>query len=349
MSAEPAPPIPPLRDWPRWLLGLSAFGGVLLVGVLDYLTGHEILLSSFYLVPVALAAWTLGRAWAVPVAVLSVGAWIVGDYAAGATYPQAFVPLWNAAIILAFYLVVIGLLTRLREMQVDLEERVQQRTLALTEEIAERERLERAVLDVGESERRRIGRDLHDSLGQFLTGTALAGQVLREKLAARSVPEAADAARLVSLVEDAIEVSRKFARGLDPVELEGGGLAEGLRQLALRTATLAPMACDVVTAGQSSVTDTVTATHLYRIAQEAITNAIKHGHARRVELLLEADESRVRLTVRDDGCGFAGPARRDEGMGLRVMAHRAAVMGGTFQVRSVPGAGTTVTAELPNS
>jgi len=345
---EHVSPIPPLRDWPGWALRVAAFGGVVLVGALDYLTGHEILLSSFYLVPVALAAWTLDRRWAVTIAVLSVGSWVLGDYAAGATYPQAFVPLWNAAIILAFYLVVIALLTRLRGMQVELETRVRRRTVALTEEIAERERLERAVLDVGESERRRIGRDLHDSLGQFLTGTALAGQVLREKLAARDVPEAADAARLVSLVEDAIEVARKFARGLDPVEVEGGGLAEGLRELALRTRTLAPVACEVVTAGPSHVSDSVTATHLYRIAQEAITNAMKHGHARRVELLLEADERRVRLTVRDDGSGFAPTEPRDDGMGLRVMAHRAAVMGGSFRVDSGAGAGTTVTCELPN-
>lgn len=333
---------------PRWVVVASVLAMVIVVGALDYLTGHEILLSPFYLVPVALAAWMVGRGFAVLVSILSVGSWLVGDLAAGATYPRAFVPFWNAAIILAFYLVVLLLLTRLRELHVRLEERVRERTVALTEEIRERERLERVLLDVGEAERRRIGRDLHDSLGQFLTGTALAGQVLREKLATRSAPEEADAARVVGLVEEAIEVARGFSRGLDPAQLEGGGLVEGLQQLASRTRHVSSVACDCEIDDTIEVFDTGAATHLYRIAQEAITNALKHGGAHRVLLRLFQKNGRVVLVVEDDGKGLPDPARRGEGMGLRIMAHRAAMMGGTFQIRAVPPQGTTVTCEMPN-
>ncbi len=338
--------IPPLSRWPRWLIAIVTLGILAVVGGADYLTGHEILFSTFYLLPVALAAWMMGRGFAILVSVLSVGAWLVGDYAAGATYPQAFVPVWNAGIVLAFYLVVVWLLDRLRAMQRELEHRVRIRTRALTEEMAERERLERELLEVGERERRRIGRDLHDSLGQLLTGTALAGQVLQEKLTSRSVAEAGDAARIVELIEDAIEQTRALSRGLDPVEVEGGGLEQGLRELASKTSELSATRCEYASDGPVAVRDSVAATHLYRIAQEAITNAIKHGRAGRIVLSLAAVPGGVRLTVRDDGVGLPEPGRRGRGMGLRIMAHRAAVMGGSFDVRAGAAGGTTVTCEM---
>jgi signal transduction histidine kinase len=324
----------------------SAFGILALIGGADYLTGHDILFSTFYLVPVALVAWTVGRGPAVVISVLSVGAWLIGDVAAGATYQHAIVPLWNAAIILAFYLVVVWLLSRLHDMHRGLEERVRLRTAALTEEIAERERLEREILDVSERERRRIGRDLHDSLGQLLTGTALAGQVLEEKLMSRSIAEAADATRIVSLVEQAIELTRGLSRGLDPVEIEGGGLAQGLRELAAKTSELFPTRCVYLVDELVTVGDGVTATHLYRIAQEAVTNAIRHGHAQHIVVRLDGTLRGVRLTVSDDGVGIREPGARGRGMGLRIMAHRAAVMGGTLEIQAEPSGGTTVVCEM---
>jgi len=339
----------PLDRWPRSTRVLSSLAIVAIVGAVDYLTGHELLFSPFYLLAVALAAWTVGRGFAVVIALLSVAAWLAGDVATGAKYPDPVVPAWNAGIILAFYVVVIVLIVRLRELNRTLEGRVRTRTVALTEEMAERERLEREVLDVGERERRRIGRDLHDSLGQMLTGTALAGQVLQEKLSARGVPEARDATRIVELVGEAIELTRSFSRGLDPVEIEGGGLGQGLRELAAKTSRLSPTRCEYHEVSPVVVGDSVTATHLYRIAQEAITNALRHGRAGVVGILLDGSRGRVRLTVHDDGVGIAVEGVRGQGMGLRIMAHRALIMGGTFEVRSEPGGGTTLVCEVPNT
>ncbi len=336
------------RPWPRAAAVLGALAVLVVVGGVDYLTGHEMLLSTFYLVPVAMAAWMVGRGFALVVSTLSVGVWLVGDLAAGAVYPHAFVPVWNSAIILAFYVVVTVLLGRLRAMHRELEERVRVRTVALTEEMAERERLEREILEVGEQERRRVGRDLHDSLGQLLTGTALAGQVLQEKLAAQASTEAADATRVVTLVEEAIELTRSLSRGLDPLEIEGGGLAQGLRELAAKTTALTATRCEYQGAARIGIADNAVATHLYRIAQEAITNAIKHGHATAIVVRLENSDQRLRLTVRDDGVGIPDPVQRRAGMGLRIMAHRAAVMGGRFEVRREPPRGTLITCEMPN-
>ena len=230
--------------WQRWSRFALPLGIVAAVGVVDYLASTEIQFALFYLIAVALAAWTVGRGFGVLVSVLSLCAWLLGDLAGGVAHPRPFVMMWNAAIVLGFYLVVVALLGRVRDMNHELERRVAQRTIALTEEMAERQRLEREMLDVGERERRRIGRDLHDSLGQLLTGTALAGQVLHERLAARELDEAGDASRVVGLVEEAIELTRSLSRGLDPVEMAGGGLDEGLRELAMTTSAHPNVRCE---------------------------------------------------------------------------------------------------------
>jgi signal transduction histidine kinase len=321
---------------------------VVLVGAADYFTGHEMLFSSFYLLAVGFGAWVVGRGFGVLLAVLSVVAWLLGDLAAGAVYARAFVPAWNAAIVLLLYLVVVALVSRLREANRVLETRVRERTRDLTDEIAERERLEREVLDIGERERRRIGRDLHDSLGQLLTGTALSAKVIHERLDAGEVPDAPAAERIVHLVEEAIELTRRLARGLDPVEVEGGGLEQGLREMAATTLTLSGVPCAFDARGPVMVRDSVLATHLYRIAQEAVTNAIKHAQPTRLQVRLEGTPGRIRLEVRDDGRGIPSPGARPPGMGLRIMAHRAAVTGGTFEVGRDAERGTRVVVEAPN-
>lgn len=131
---------------------------------------------------------------------------------------------------MVFYFIVVWLLSSLRSFHRELEATVRQRTQALTQEMAERQRLEEEILRVSERERRSIGHDLHDSLCQHLTGTALAGQVLGERLAAKSLPEAADAEKVVGLVEEGITLARNLARGLYPVDVEAGGLMDAFQE-----------------------------------------------------------------------------------------------------------------------
>jgi len=326
---------------------LLALAVVVLVGVADYVTGHEILFSIFYLVPVAIAAWYVGSAFASAIAVASVGVWLVGDRAAGAAYSHPFVLVWNFVITLAFYFVVVVLLRRLRAMQHELEARVRARTAALTDEIAERQRLEVEILEIGERERSRIGRDLHDSLGQILTGTALAGQVLQEKLRAQGLSEAQDARRLVAHVEDAIEFTRSLSRGLDPLDVEGGGIAEALEELVERTNGLTEVRCLFQSVGELSILDRSTATHLYRIAQEAMTNALKHGHPSTIIVRLDHEPLQIRLTILDNGVGIPDPPYRRAGLGMRIMARRAAMIGGSLSVWRGPKGQTTVECRLP--
>ena len=151
---------------------------VSIIGLVDYLTGYTIFFEAFYLLPVALAAWQIGTLAGVIISILSVAVWLAGDFAAGAHYPSVLVPVWNGAIALAVYTVVVRALVSLRKLQKELEERVRQRTEALANEMQERARLEKELVEIGEQSQRQIGHDLHDTLGQHLTATAFAAQVL---------------------------------------------------------------------------------------------------------------------------------------------------------------------------
>lgn len=330
--------------WTRAAIILATFVLLGIVGLADYLSGYEISCLIFYLLPVSLAAWYVGRSFAVATSLFSAAVYLFCDLGSGAVYPNPFVPAWNVAIALGFFLVITWLLSSLRAVLLELEIRVCQRTLALTEEMAERERLEKDVLEVSEREQRRIGHDLHDGLGQHLTGTALAGQVLAERLASSGLPEAEDAERIVGLIEDGIELTRSLARGLSPVALDADGLTVALAAMADQTTAQFYLPCTFQAVTPVQLNDPAAATHLYRIAQEAVGNAIRHGRPDRIEIdLAEGRGSRVTLTVRDDGTGLPPEsARGGVGLGLRIMAHRARMIGATLDVRRGVDGGTIV-------
>jgi signal transduction histidine kinase len=187
---------------------------------------------------------------------------------------------------------------------------------------------------------------LHDSLCQHLTGAALAGQVLEEKLTTRGLPEAADANKVVELVEEGIALSRGLAKGLHPIEMGAEGLMQALEELATTSSELFKVACRFECDSPVLIHAAAISGHLYRIAQEAVSNAIKHGKARNVIIQLEALENGIALTVKDDGVGLPDMLPRNAGMGLRIMAHRASMISAAFRARRDPLAGTVVSCVL---
>jgi signal transduction histidine kinase len=333
------------RSRPFW--ALAGLGFLILVGIIDYVTGFELSFSVFYLLGIGLGAWFIGRWYGLFLSVLSVAVWITGDIAAGAHYSSPFIPIWNSAIFLTFYFIVVWLLASLRSLHKGLEERVRQSTRALTQEMAERERLEKEILEVSEREQRRLGRDLHDGLCQHLTGTALAGQVLREKLQARSAPEAVEAGKIIGLVEDGITMARDLARGTYQADLAAEGLIAALRELSANTTKWSKTDCVFQHGAPVLIHDATTAMHLHRIAQEAVSNAIRHGKARRIVVELSERNGRVVLTVEDDGVGLAESWQKSPGLGTRIMAHRAAMIGADFALDLNPTGGTLVKCSLP--
>ena len=327
----------------------AGFAGLVVIGIVDYLTGFELLFSVFYLLEVGLATWFVGKGFGSLMSVLSVVFWIGGDVAAGAHYSRPFVPIWNAMILLVLYFVVVWLLHSLRQLHDELESKVQQRTVALTQEMAERSRLEKEILEISEREQRRIGHDLHDSLCQHLTATALAGQVLAEKLQARSIPEASGANKIIELVENGIALARNLARGIYPVEVEAEGLMVAFEELARNISAVSKVTCIFECEPPVLIHDATMAMHLYRIAQEAVSNAIRHGKAKRIGINLTERSGTIVLAVEDDGLGLPENWDKRNGLGTRIMAHRATMMGGAISIEPNPTGGTLVKCSFPAS
>jgi PAS domain S-box-containing protein len=209
-------------------------------------------------------------------------------------------------------------------------------------DITERKRLEKEILDISNREQQRIGHDLHDGLCQELAGIELMCQVLEQKLAARSRPVAERVGEIAKHVREAITHTRGLARGLSPVELEANGFMSALQELAANVQKLFHIKCRFESAGKFPIENNAAATHLYRIAQEAINNAIKHGKAKNVTISLQPAGDRIALTVADDGIGIPDEFRNSTGMGLHIMKYRAGVVGATLEVRATNGGGTVV-------
>jgi PAS domain S-box-containing protein len=214
-------------------------------------------------------------------------------------------------------------------------------------DITERKHLEKAILDISAREQRRIGQDLHDGLGQHLTGIAFMAKVHEAKLAEQKRSETEDAAKIVKLVNEAIHKTRELARGLLPVVSDSQGLMSALQLWAAEVEDLFRVPCRFQCETPVLIHDDTMATHLYHIAQEAVNNAIKHGDPQRVLIQLSAAQGRGTLLVKDDGTGVADNPANAQGMGLHIMNYRAGVIGGTLEVRRDTPRGTVVTCIFP--
>ena len=316
-----------------------------IVGTTDYYAGYEYSFSIFYLIAIIFGFWLVGLYFALSLAVVSSMVAIIGDIAAGARYSSDFVTIWILIVRLTFYFIIIWLLSRLRAMQDALEAKVMERTAALTAEMAQREILERDLLAVSEKEQHRLGHELHDSLCQHLTGTALAGQVLVRKMSARSLPEADELKHVVELVENGITLARNTARGLFPVEFDSAGLMSALAELATSKTKRFGIDCRFECRAPVLIDNTEVSAHLYRIAQEAVRNAAAHARATRVVITFDETDDGVLLEVSDNGKGFDVSAADRGGMGLRIMKYRASMIGASFEITSGPS-GTTVACRL---
>jgi signal transduction histidine kinase len=331
----------------QWVALISA-AVILLIGLADFVSGTLLSFGAVYAVPIAAAAWFVSAPFAFALSLLSVTLWLSGDLAA-VGFESPLTPIWNGTLRFGSYCIFVTMVSGLHRLQTTLEARVAERTAALTHEIEERERLERELLGISDREQRRLGQDLHDSLCQHLTATALAGQVLAESLAAKNLPEEERANDVVDLIEEAIAQSRNLARGLNPVELHGGGLPQALEGFANTTTQLFNVNCTFQRRGGGFIEHEAAAGQLYRIAQEAVSNAVKHGNAKNITILLAGDEHATTLTIEDDGSGVPEPPPRTNGMGLHIMSHRANIAGGTFAISRKGMHGTLVRCTLPRA
>jgi len=311
------------------------------IGYVDYVTGYEHSMLLFYFLPISLAAWFGNFAFGITIVIVCVATWVVADLASG--IPA--LGFWNVGTAFASYVLFAAVVSKLGILVRELDRRVAERTAAYEREMVERRRLDQEIAQVANHERRRLGHDLHDKLGQHLTGTALAAQVLKEKLAARCCPETNDAERLVQCLEEGIDFTRNLARGYFSPELRAEGLVVALQDLADTINEQSDIHCVLHGDELIPIHDATVANQLYRIAQEAVTNSLKHAAASSIHIRLAMDGSELCLSIADDGIGFPDNPR-SEGLGLHLMRHAAALSGGSFDIRRNEGHGTIATCRV---
>lgn len=215
-------------------------------------------------------------------------------------------------------------------------------------DVTEQKELEKELLKISDEEQQRLGRDLHDGLGQHLTGIALLSSTLQSRLRNKELPEAEQAKIITEHVQEAIAQTRALSQGLCPVQLEKYGLQTALEGLAHNIKILHEVDVVFHCDQEAFIHDSRVAIHLYRIAQEALNNALKHGGPTRIDVTLHLDNNQNQLLIEDNGKGFSMDEAKRESMGLRLMQYRAGMIGGDLKIKSEKGKGTRIKCTFPN-
>ncbi len=316
-----------------WSLALVAA-----ILVVDYITPVTVSFFMFYAVPVFIVAWScgtrVGLGFSVAVSLLSWVANLPGGM-------EMSIYVWRGINrMVAFFIVATCGIVMRREREI-LQARIQ---------AMERSRhLEREIVRVSENEQIRIGQDLHDGLCQTLVAIDFAAASIRSDMEQRQLPEAEEVRALQKLLQGAVVEARSLARGIFPVQMDSTGLATALEELIGTMNRLRSASISLEVEGDIRIKNPQVAMHLYRIAQEAMSNALRHGRAHRVTVRMVQDDEAFMMTIVDDGCGFDSGVRYTQGMGLRTIRYRAGEIGAHLQVDAKPREGTIVSCRLPMS
>jgi signal transduction histidine kinase len=316
-----------------------ALVGTFVVGFFDYITGYEISFFLFYAGPILFAVWFLDRNSTILIVLVSAIVWWWADWKAGHPYFASWVQIWETIVRLIFFsfVAVGGIAIKARRDSME----------AWMADMCRLRELERDIVGASEREQQRIGADLHDGLCQYLAGIACVTGSLRDDLSERFQPESETAAELHELLRDAIVQARNIARGIAPVHMDEAGLASALEELAANTARQREITCTFKSEGEVLIANREIATHFYRIAQEATSNALRHGLASVVAICLAVRAGEVILTIDDNGVGIDSTPSSGSGMGLRSMRYRAGILDGAIEISALPGSGTRICCRAP--
>jgi signal transduction histidine kinase len=332
-----------LHPLPRFtFVALLATAAIYMAGVavLELLAQPLLRFSLLYSIPVALVTWFVSRR-----------AGLIFAFAAGSVtlvsalvhegYPPA-VAFWNCSMRAGVLTTTVLLLSAVRSHTQQQDQEVRDRAVDLQREIGQRKRAEREFFQLLEKQREQIAYDLHDDLAQVLTAIAMKTKCLESELKASFSPHAESAAAIVKLMNSAVGETREIARGLCPINSQSAELVSAVRRLTDETSKSFGVRCQSTSTHSQLPYSSDAAVHIYRIAQQAIDNAIRHGNAKSIEIKLEHTDEQFRLSIWDDGSGFDEISDTPHGLGLRTMAFRADVFNGTFHISSEPGQGTRV-------
>jgi len=225
----------------------------------------------------------------------------------------------------------------------------QDEAFIIVRDFSEQARLEQEVLTTSGHEQQRIGKDLHDGLGQSLTGMGFLARALAEKLASKFPTESAEASQIGQIAAQALAQTRRLVQGLYPLELEREGLFPALLELAFNAEQMFKVSCTAQQDSSFRLQSKAAEEHVYRLVQEAVSNAIKHGRSTRVSIEFNSSNDGLILQIRDNGVGIPQADTSERGMGVRIMRYRARKLGAELEIRQNPDGGTIVTCIIPLS
>ena len=304
------------------------------IAVLDFYTRWELSFFILYAIPIFFVGWIYPKSVAFGFAVLCAAiTWAVNVPSA----PSLSIHSWRSLnrLVSFSFVAVAGVALRMQK------EHYRSRLEAL-----ERGReLEQEIIRVSEREQRRIGQDLHDGVCQNLAAIDCATGLLRKKLETKAPEEVKAAGEIQDMLQKTLLEARSLARGIFPVQIEKEGLAVALEELAATANRLHGQHVSFEIDGEIDIKDSETAMHLYRIAQEALSNALRHARASAIRISLRQDAQRCTLAIKDDGSGIRAP--HPKGMGLRTIHYRTHLIGGEVVISDNPPAGTLVQCFIP--
>jgi signal transduction histidine kinase len=337
-----------------------------LIGWVDYVTGWEVRMTAFYLAPIGWACWSAGRKAGLCLAVVAVITWLTANWTSSYDYKYPPILYWNALMLFVFFIVVVYLLSAFQTAHHHLQDVVQRRTAALQAEITERKRAEEQLRqshqqlralntrlqEVREEERTRIARELHDELGQVMTGLKMELAWIGKHLAkpGESLPTTIGhkVAEMTKLINGTIHSVRRISSELRPGLLDDLGLAAAIEWQARDFESRSGIACELAVPADGVNLNRETSTAVFRIFQETLTNVVRHANATKVKVSVCQEGRRVILEVTDNGRGItAGSISDKSSLGLLGMRERAALFGGEVNFVGVAGQGTTVTVTIP--
>jgi signal transduction histidine kinase len=299
-----------------------------LIGAIDYMLGYEFSMAIFYVIPVALVSWEVGKNAGILISVLSAAAMTFVQAMTRPSVVHPLMPVWKGVASLVFLILIAWLLAAHKRG----EETRRQLLMQLQDS---------AVAE----ERNRIAREIHDTLAQGFTGISIQLEAAKDTLAADPEDARGHIERARQVARESLAEARRSVWALRPPDLDGVGLAGALREFIERTAAGGTPGVEFSLQGKPYLLPMGVAFGLLRICQEAVVNALRHAQARKIQVQMVYEPVELRLSVQDDGLGFdSQPGKTGKGFGLISMRERAERIGASLEINSAPGAGTRVVA-----
>lgn len=327
-----------MRSQSVWITIAVMMTVTLGIGWLDNITGFEVTWFVFYGIPIFLAVWWAGNRAGLFIAVLSGVVWWLANMST-TPYETQLGYAWALANRLVYLCVVVFAVTALRNKQEADAARIQM--------LEERRQLEKDIVSVSEHEQQRIGQDLHDGICQQMAAIGCAARVLAEDLQAQGIQAAHDASLIEASLRMVVMEARNLARGIFPVHVDRSGLAAALEDLGKMMSSLTGIPIVVNDCVDVPLDAPEVSMHLYRIAQEAVANAVKHSGATEIQVAMKLEDEMLELRVEDNGKGMRPTSRtRSDGMGLRTMHYRAQALQAVLAIETQPQGGTLVSCRM---